>query len=273
MGFEGVITTDALDMGPVEQGMGLVIDAIAAANAGVDLFLFGPTNRDWQGIVPALVQAVHRGLLGADALQASAGRVLALKSWLAGNEQPPIEVVGCSEHQNLALEIARRAVTLVRDVDGRLPLHLSLDERLLVILPRPADLTPADTSSFVSASLAEFLRPYHTATDEMIMSIDPPEAEVSALVERARGYAQIVVGTINALDHPGQAALVNRLLESGVSTAVAALRAPFDLLSFPSAPLYACTYSIQPAAMQALAEALLGRIPFAGTSPVAIPGE
>ena len=40
-------------MGPVGQGSGLVIDAIAAANAGVDLFLFGPTNRDWQGIVPA----------------------------------------------------------------------------------------------------------------------------------------------------------------------------------------------------------------------------
>jgi len=92
------------------------------------------------------------------------------------------------------------------------------------------------------------------------------------MVEQAAGYSQIIAGTINALDHPGQAALVNRLLENGISTAVAALRAPFDLLSFPAAPLYACTYSIQPPALQALAEALLGRITFTGTLPVAIPG-
>lgn len=272
LGFEGVITTDALDMGPVEQGLGLVIDAIAAAAAGVDLFLFGPTTRDWEAIVPGLVQAVHRGLLEAGALETSAGRVLALKRWLAGHEQPPLDVVGCAGHQALALEVARRAITLVRNADGQVPLHLSPEGRLLVILPRPADLTPADTSSYLRPSLAEFLRPYHTATDEVSMPIDPSESEVAALVERARECRQIIVGTINALDHPGQAALVNRLLESGVPTVVAALRAPFDLMSFPAAPVYACTYSIQPPAFQALAEALLGRIPFAGTLPVEIPG-
>lgn len=272
MGFEGVIISDALDMGPVGQGMGLVIDAIAAATAGVDLFLFGPTNREWQGIVPGLLQAVRRGLLGADALQASAGRVLALKRWLATHQQPPLDVVGCTEHQHLALEIARRSVTLVRDARGQIPIHLPSDERLLVILPRPADLTPADTSSYVAVSLAEFLRPYHIATDEIATSIDPSEAEVAALVEQAAGYNQIIAGTINALDHPGQAALINRLLENDIPTVVSALRAPFDLLSFPAAPLYACSYSIQPPALQALAEALLGHIPFAGTMPVSIPG-
>jgi hypothetical protein len=132
--------------------------------------------------------------------------VLALKRWLARHEQPPLDVIACAEYQVLALEIARRAVTLVRDAKGQIPLHLSHDERLLVILPRPADLTPADTSSYVSVSLAEFLRPYHTATDEIIISIDPSEAEVAALVEKAAGYSQIIAGTINALDHPGQAA-------------------------------------------------------------------
>jgi beta-N-acetylhexosaminidase len=272
MGFDGLIVTDALDMGPVGQGLGLVIDAIAAAAAGVDLFLFGPTTRDWEAIVPGLAQAVRRGLIGTGELEASAVRVLALKRWLAGYEQPPLDVVGCAEHQELALDIARRAVTLVRNTDGQVPLHLSPDERLLVILPRPADLTPADTSSYLNPSLAEFLRPYHAATDEMIVPINPSEAEVAAVVQRGQGYSQIIVGTINALDHPGQAGLVHRLLERGVTTAVAALRAPFDLLSFPAAPLYACTYSIQPPALQALAEALLGRIPFAGSLPLAIPG-
>jgi beta-N-acetylhexosaminidase len=116
------------------------------------------------------------------------------------------------------------------------------------------------------------LRPYHVVTDEIIVSINPTEAEVAALVEQAAGYNQVIVGTINALDHPGQAALVNRLLENGVPALVVALRAPFDLMCFPAAPLYACSYSIHPPALKAMAEALLGRIPFAGTLPVAIPG-
>ena len=272
MGFEGVITSDALDMGPVGQGLGLTIDAIAAAAAGVDLFLFGPTTRDWEAIIPGLVQAVRRGLIGAGELEASAGRVLALKRWLAGYEQPPLDIVGCAEHKDLALEIARRAVTLVRNAGGQIPVRLSTDERLLVVLPKPVDLTPADTSSYLNPSLAEFLRPYHAATEEIFIPMNPSESEVAALVQRGQVYSQVIVGTINALDHPGQAALVNRLLESGVTTSVAALRAPFDLLSFNAAPVYACTYSIQPPSLQALAEALLGYIPFAGILPVELPG-
>jgi beta-N-acetylhexosaminidase len=49
-----------------------------------------------------------------------------------------------------------------------------------------------------------------------------------------------------------------------------ALREPFDVERYPEAPLCACTYGIQPPQMEALADALLGRIPFAGKLPVAL---
>ena len=51
-----------------------------------------------------------------------------------------------------------------------------------------------------------------------------------------------------------------------------ALRMPYDLAAYPAATTYVCTYSILPPAMEALAEALFGRIPFAGALPVTIPG-
>jgi beta-N-acetylhexosaminidase len=47
---------------------------------------------------------------------------------------------------------------------------------------------------------------------------------------------------------------------------------PYDLAAYPKAATYVCTYSILPPAMEALAEALCGRIPFAGSLPVTIPG-
>ena len=81
-----------------------------------------------------------------------------------------------------------------------------------------------------------------------------------------------MVGTINATVHPGQAALVNALLNDDVGMVAVALRMPYDGLAYPTAPTYVCVYSIQPPAMEALAQALFGQIPFAGQLPVSMPG-
>jgi beta-N-acetylhexosaminidase len=60
------------------------------------------------------------------------------------------------------------------------------------------------------------------------------------------------------------------IARAGRPVIAVALRGPFDLERYPEAPLCACSYGIQPPQMEALADALLGRIPFAGTLPVAV---
>ena len=85
-------------------------------------------------------------------------------------------------------------------------------------------------------------------------------------------YDIVIVGTINASTQPAQAALVDSILRSGLSTVVIALRTPYDLQAFPEASTYCCAYSILPSSMEAVAEALVGRIPFRGQLPVSIPG-
>jgi beta-N-acetylhexosaminidase len=49
------------------------------------------------------------------------------------------------------------------------------------------------------------------------------------------------------------------------------MRMPYDLTAFPEAPIFLCTYSILEPSMQALAQALAGKIPFKGRLPVTIP--
>ena len=61
-------------------------------------------------------------------------------------------------------------------------------------------------------------------------------------------------------------------LKLGIPTVVAALRLPYDLMVFPEAGTYVCTYSILKPSMQALAKALFGKIKFDGKLPVSIPG-
>ncbi len=272
LGFEGVVISDAMNMQAMRQGAGLAIDAIAAAAAGVDLLLLQNDSAETEAVYAGLVQAAQRALLAADDQFASARRVLALKRWLSAQPQPELDVVNCAAHQALAREVAAQALTLVRDDAHRLPLRLPAEARLAAIVPRPADLTPADTSSYIHPALAAALRRHHSAVDEFIVPLDPGDGEISALAEQMSGYDLIVVGTINATAYAGQATLVNTLLARGLPVVAAALRMPGDLAAYPSAPTYLCTYSILEPALNALAAALFGQAPCPGQLPIAIPG-
>jgi beta-N-acetylhexosaminidase len=272
MGFEGVVVSDALDMGAIAQGAAQIIDVLAAALAGVDLLLLSAELSREDVVFQGLRHAVGRGLIPPETLFISAGRILALKDWLAKQEQPDLSVVGSPPHRALAGRIAERSITLVRDQAGRLPLRHAPEARLAVVLPRPADLTPADTSSYVKPCLAEMLRRGHPRVDEFVVAHHPDREEIAAVRERVRGYDVVIAGTLGARPGSAQAALVNALLEDGAPLVAVALRTPFDLAAFPGAPTYVCTYSLLEPSMQALAKALWGHIPFRGRLPVAIPG-
>jgi beta-N-acetylhexosaminidase len=102
--------------------------------------------------------------------------------------------------------------------------------------------------------------------------MNPTAEEIGALSERLAKYDVVILGTINATAHPTQARLVQKLIKQGTRMITVALRMPYDFAVYPAAPTYVCSYSILHPAMEALAEALFGRIPFAGSLPVTIPG-
>jgi beta-N-acetylhexosaminidase len=267
MSFDGVIVSDALDMGAIAQGAGLTIDLLAATLAGVDLLLLTADPQTHALAAAALRQAQQRALLPDELLQTSARRVLALKEWLAGFETPSLSVVGCASHRALAQEIAERSVTLVQDKAGLLPLRLPSQARIAAIMPRPKDLTPADTSSYVTPALAAALRTYHRQVDEFITGQPPTTAEISALRTRVTDYDLLIVGTINASSDAAQVDLVQALLQTAVPTITVALRTPYDLEAYPQAQTHACTYSLLPPALEALAAALWGQIEWVGKRP------
>jgi len=271
MNYQGIILSDAMNMAAIEQGQGLIVDTLAAAAAGIDLLMLLDDMKVQQEQYRALVQATQRGLLPKEKMLAAADRVLALKSWLAQSQQPSLDKVGCAEHRQLASEVAIRSLTLVRDDAGLLPLKLTPEARVALVVPRPADLTPADTSSYATITLADELRQFHPAVDGFVISHQPTDADRTRLLQQLVGYDLILMGTLNACVYAEQASLVNELLALGLPTVLVALRLPYDLRVFPAAPTYVCTYSILPASMRALAQAVFGQVSFQGRLPVAIP--
>ena len=275
LGFSGVTITDALDMEALPQDATQAVDVVAAIGAGVDLLLATPDRRALRRIESALRRVGEVDLFDPDAVRASGARLAGLRQWLAGFEDPGLEVVGSQGHAAIARELAERSPTLVRDDARVLPLRLSPDARVLAIMPAPRDLTPADTSSFVRPGLASALRVRHPAVDEIVTSHPPTAEEVAGILERAARYDVVVVGTISATRGSSQAALVDGLQAAGRPVVTVALRTPWDLAAYPAAPTHVCTYSILPESMTALASALFGaaaHAPFPGHLPVSIEG-
>ncbi len=270
--FGGVTVTDALDMRALAQGSAQIVDALAALRAGEDVLLGTADEAALERVAEGIAQAQRRGLIDADDDAAARGRLGELRRWLGRHDQPPLDVVGCGEHQALAAELARRSMTLVRNDDRLLPLRPAADARLAVVQSLPADLTPADTSSSVAPTLASALRRRLVRAEEILLPAVPGEADIACLVERLAAFDLVVVGTFSAHLQPAQAALAAAVLASGKPTVTIALRTPWDLLAYPSARTHVCSYGILPPSMEALAAALLGEAPFAGRLPVDIAG-
>jgi beta-N-acetylhexosaminidase len=272
LGFEGVSITDALDMQALAQGSNQVLDVLAALRAGVDLLLTAPDPEARGRIESGLRHAAARGLIDTAAARSSAGRVRALREWLAGFDQPELAVVDGAAHAALADELAARALTLVRDDEGLLPLALQPSDRIAAIMPTPTDQTPADTSSTVTPGLAAAIRTHHPAVDEIVVDHAPSTDDIAAIRERVRDHALIVVGTTAALGERGQAALVGALLAAGPPVVTVALRSPFDLAAYPLSRVHVSSYGLLPPSLEALGAALFGRAGFPGRLPAAVPG-
>ena len=268
MGFGGVVVTDALDMKALGQGARQVVDAIAALRAGADLLLGTAQAGMTERLVEGLDAAVSRDLLDTAALEASARRVHRLAADLSAAARPDLDVVGGTAHAQLADELAQRALTLVDDPAGVLPLRP--DSRVLAVMPQPVDRTPADTSSMVDPLLATALGTRFGSVEEVVVAVDPDPSAVAAVVARAADADVVVLGTIDAFAHPGQVALAEQLaLVEGTALVTAALRVPTDVDHMPAAAARLATYSIHRPSLEALADALAGVRPAPGRLPIA----
>lgn len=271
VGFDGVLITDALDMKAITQGPAQIVDVIAAVRSGVDLLLLTADHDMQDRVTTGLRLAVSRGLIETDALVASDDRVGRLRRWLGGFSQPDLDIVGSAEHRDLALAVAARSITLVRNDAGVVPLRPDPGARILVVQPEPKNLTPADTSRFETGLLADALRRYHPNIESLILPFAPARADIDAAKTAATEADLVVLGTLAASTEPAQADLAAALLTGAVPVITVAMRTPFDLVAHPTAPTHLCSYSITPPALSAVAAVLFGRREPEGTLPVGIP--
>lgn len=138
LGFNGLICTDSTCMVGFNVLMPRSRSVPYAIEAGCDMFLF---NKDLDEDYQYMLDGYHGGLLSDARLNEAVTRILATKAALglhklAADEivPPPsaLETLCCAQHTAWAEECADKAVTLVKDNAGHLPLCAAKTPRVLL---------------------------------------------------------------------------------------------------------------------------------------------
>jgi beta-N-acetylhexosaminidase len=279
LGFRGLAITDAMTMEGVGKGYGVEESSVLSVKAGADIIL---KPGDVRRAVDAVVAAVARGEIPPSRIAESSRRVLELKarSGVAFQRFASLEtlreVVGAPEHRAAANDIARRAITLLREREAVLPMA---GRRTLVVQYMP------ETELRAGRVFAAAIRAKNP--DAHVVKIGP--AVSAGLLDSIAVMAQeaervVVAAHVRRIEGEGRpaippqvAAWMERLatedaLAPSGRLAMVAFGSPYVIRQVPSVQTYLVTFGVGDALEEAAAQAVLGHRPIGGVSPVSLPG-
>jgi beta-N-acetylhexosaminidase len=260
LGFKGLIATDSLEMGALaENGYPPALGAVLAFAAGADLLLFNRDHAMHKQAFANLVQAVQNGEVSLERLDASVRRILEAKekfgilnSALVGDPAKAGEATATPEHGALAMELANKAMTLVKDDDSLLPLR-------------------SGAPVFVIETVAA--KGLGTLLEARTLEIpnDPDASMIAAAVEMASEASKVIITTTDSGFYAGQVNLVSELLSKNTKVIIVSVRTPYDMTALPPVPTFLAAYGANPPSLQAIANGLMGKVALPGVLPVVLP--
>src|SRR5216684_3628896 len=274
--FEGLVVTDAMDMGGITVRYAPGEAAVRAFEAGADALLMPPVP---DAAFEGLQGAVRSGRISQARLDASVRRILQAKARLGLNKNRLVDVnainqkFGSATWQKEAQEISDRGVTLLRDTPHRLPLDGTKPSRALLLAfyadPEPypgEDLERELRWRFDSVTTLRADTRFVNAGTLKLPPADSYDLAVLALFVR-------VSDRKGNVDVPAeQAALAEQIYKTGGPVITVGFGSPYLIERFPQAETWLAAFGISDVAQISVARALFGQIPVRGHLPVTIPG-
>ena len=308
LGFNGLIITDAMDMGGLttvypEGGSAAARHAaIDTVKAGNDMLLL---FTDLDGAYKGLLSAVRSGEIPEKRIDESVLKILRAKASVGLNKASQIDinklssVISSPVNLATAQQIADSAITLVRDNGRMLPLkaqRASASAQAYGTVQQEGNkflciIFTDDVRSDNGRQLQRELRA--RVPDARIIFVDPRIAAGSmAEIQSALNAAENVLAAIYLVPVPGRAvrkegatsvntisvpdataALLQTILQAKKEqTVVVSFGSPYLLADFSQIENYVCVYSNAITSEVGAIRALFGEIPFRGRLPVTIPG-
>jgi beta-N-acetylhexosaminidase len=274
--FQGLIITDAMDMGGITARNAPGEAAVRAVVAGADAVLMPPVP---DAAFEALQAAVKSGRISRERLDASVRRILQAKARLGLHQERFVDVnainekFGSAAWQKEAQEISDQGVTLLRDTQHRLPLDGTKPLRgLLVALY-------ADPEPYPGEDLERELRTQFDSLTTLRADTRFVKADLLKLPPADTYDVAAVAFFVRVSDRKGnvdvpadQAALAEQLYKTGKPVITVGFGSPYLIENFPKAETWLAAFGISDVAQISAARALFGQIPVRGHLPVTIPG-
>ena len=271
LGFNGLIVSDATPMAGLGSWCGVTEYMPALIANGCDVILFSDApDRDMANVRAA----VASGVIGTGRLNEAVTRILGLKAAVGLHKRPVIEPATALQRAQrtpqstaTADAITARAPTLVKDVQGLLPLDPARHRRVLIITNhinfpfRPAPIPfalPAmlEAEGFVVTMMEKGLKPSRDQFDLVLYLLGD-----ESLLTRSRLFVDWMkmTGDFHGAMH--------RTWHE-IPTAMISFGHPYYLYDAPRVPTYINAYSTLETMQRAVVEALLGRVPWNRKNPV-----
>lgn len=274
LGFDGLLFTDALDMGAIVEGWGSGAAAVAALQAGADVLL-QPLPDEVGTVIDAIVTAVSDGRLSEERIDASVLRVLRAKQRLRLHEGTAValeripDVVGIEAHLAVARGAAERSITAVRNRADVLPLDR---QRVLAIL-YSADFDPARGRSFVRE-----LQTGSESVDVLMLDARTHPEQLAAAGARADAADVVIFAPFihvtagkTSLAIPAHVVSFVAELAARRPLVVTTFGSPYILDQFPDIDTFVIAWAQWEPLQRAAARALLGRAAIDGRLPIPLP--
>jgi beta-N-acetylhexosaminidase len=274
--FEGLVITDAMDMGGITTRYAPGDAAVRAFLAGADALLMPPVP---DAAYAALLDAAKSGRISQARLDASITRILQAKARLGLGEKRLVELDSINQRfaksawQSEAQEISDRGITLLRDTPGRLPLDGTKPTRALMIA------LYADPEAYPGEDLERELK---SRVDSLtVLRADTKFAKAATLTLPSPDSYDVALLClfVRVSDRKGdvdvpadQLPLIDAVYKSGKPVISIGLGSPYLIERFPQAQTWLSGFGISDVAQISLARALFGEIPIRGQLPVTIPG-
>ncbi|MEE9166412.1 MAG: glycoside hydrolase family 3 protein, partial [Candidatus Neomarinimicrobiota bacterium] len=126
LGFEGIIVTDAMEMGGITESYWAGEAAIKTIETGTDMVLL---PMDIDRAISAVTEAVRSGRISEDRIDASVKRILEAKRELGLWDQREVSlksaqsILGQDKFLSAAGEVSRKSITLVSDKANLIPIQ------------------------------------------------------------------------------------------------------------------------------------------------------
>jgi beta-N-acetylhexosaminidase len=271
--FQGVITTDCMEMNAISEGVGTANGAVKALQAGADMIMISHTYSKQQEALNKVLAGLKNGLIDETQLVQSINRIHVLKqkylSWEDALKRETVQVkTGTDENKAFADYVYSEGVSIIRNSKKIIP--FSADGKTLFIYDTHISYTNVEDKKDHLLFLEGVIRSVAPSAD-IFDDSDPKLYEVfDEMANGERSYSGIAVLTSSIAGNDQRVEKLMDLEKAGIPMVVIAGKSPYVVRHVPDNIPCICTYELTEPALKKAIKALFGMDVAKGIPPVTL---